>query len=107
MPLYDGVALGLQGHSNSQKDYDFRIVDKAAQVEVRMQGDQHLINASAWFGQCLQYNPSSRSPQKPGQEASSTYTYTSPILPSTNSASGEGPSAPYLYSAECLTSPTA
>jgi hypothetical protein len=73
----DRVAFGLQGHSDSPKDYDFRIVNKNAQVEVRMQGDRPLTNASVWsIRSVLAVEPFIRITADPGKETAWTYTYT-------------------------------
>jgi hypothetical protein len=42
----DRVSFGLQGFSDSPKDYDFRVVNKRAQLEVHIVGDHPLANAS-------------------------------------------------------------
>ena len=44
----DRVAFGLQGFTDSPKDYDFRVVNKSAQLEVHIVGDHPLTNASVW-----------------------------------------------------------
>ncbi len=44
----DRVQFGLEGFSADPKDYDFRILNNAAKLQVRMVGDRPLVGASLW-----------------------------------------------------------
>ncbi|SEB99363.1 hypothetical protein [Terriglobus roseus] len=73
----DRVAFGLQGFGGAASDYDFRIANSAAQVEVRMQGDRPLSNASVWsIRDVLAVEPFVDISAEPGKEMSWSYTYT-------------------------------
>ncbi len=73
----DRVAFGLQGFTDSPKDYDFRIENKGAQLAVRMVGDRPLSNASVWsIRSILAVEPFIDINAGPGQDFSWTYTYT-------------------------------
>jgi hypothetical protein len=73
----DRVAFGLQGFSGDVKDYDFRIANTEANVEVHMQGDRPLSNASVWsIRDVLAVEPFIDISVDPGKETAWTYTYT-------------------------------
>jgi hypothetical protein len=73
----DRVSFGLQGFSDSPKDYDFRVVNKGAQLEVRIVGDHPLTNASVWsIRDVIAVEPFVTISVDPGKEVAWTYTYT-------------------------------
>jgi hypothetical protein len=73
----DRVSFGLQGYSGDVKDYDFTITNKAAGVEVRIQGDHPVTNATVWsIRSILAVEPFIQVQADPGKEFDWSYTYT-------------------------------
>ena len=77
----DRVQFGLEGYSADAKDYDFRIVNKAAKLQVKMVGDRPLVGASVWsIRDVLAVEPFIEIAADPGKDMSWSYTYTYEIL---------------------------
>jgi hypothetical protein len=73
----DRVQFGLEGYSADAKDYDFRIVNKAAKVQVRIVGDRPLVGASLWsIRAVMAVEPFIDIAADPGNEMTWSYTYT-------------------------------
>lgn len=73
----DRVQFGLEGFSAEAKDYDFRIVNKAAKLQVRMVGDRPLVGASLWsIRDVMAVEPFIDVAADPGKEMLWSYTYT-------------------------------
>ena len=72
----DRVQFGLEGYSADARDYDFRIVNKAAKVQVRMVGDRPLVGASLWsIRDVMAVEPFIDVTADPGKEMLWSYTY--------------------------------
>ena len=73
----DRVQFGLEGFSADPKDYDFRLVNKAAKVQVHMVGDRPLVGASLWsIRDVMAVEPFIDVAADPGKEMQWSYTYT-------------------------------
>jgi hypothetical protein len=73
----DRASFNMQGFSDSPKDYDFRIVNKSAQLEVRIVGDHPLANANVWsIRNVIGVEPFINVSADPGKEFAWIYTYT-------------------------------
>lgn len=78
----DRVAFGLQGFSANPSDYDFTVANRLAGVQIRIQGNRPLVNASVWSIQpVLAVEPFIQIEVAPGSESAWTYTYTYSSLP--------------------------
>lgn len=73
----DRVAFGLQGFSADPSQYNFVVANQPAGIQVRIQGDKPLVNASVWsIHPVLAVEPFIQIDVAPGQEFSWSYTYT-------------------------------
>ena len=73
----DRASVGLQGFGADAKDYDFRITNHTAGVEVRIQGDHPLTNATLWsIRSVMAVEPFIKVQADPGNTFDWSYTYT-------------------------------
>jgi hypothetical protein len=73
----DRVSFGLQGFGDSPKDYDFKVVNKGAKVQVHIVGDRPVVNASLWsIRDVIAVEPFVNINVEPGKEFTWSYTYT-------------------------------
>ena len=71
------VAWGMQGFSNVVADYSFTVTNSAAPVQVRIQGDRPLVDASVWsIRSVFAVEPFIQIKADPGQTFTWSYTYT-------------------------------